>query len=171
MSNVSPVASPNGQFFSPKETILRHTKHSYRMWLMLCSGVDSVITNAFNFDLLLFIKQVGNQNIARVIVKQSICFDSIEKKERYYPVEIHLSMPERHWFTAEAFTALHTQHTPQKLFTRTSNICQTDLRNSECFFLKQLFHIHAPTKGWGGRWLWTISASRLCSSLLISDQF
>lgn len=96
MSNMSPVASPNGQFFATEETILRHTKHSYRMWLTLCSGVDSVMTNPFNFDLLLFIKQVGNKNIARIIVKQSICFDSIEKKERYYPVTIYLFMPERH---------------------------------------------------------------------------
>lgn len=45
----------------------------------LISGVDSVMTNPFNFDLLVFVKQVGLQNIARIISKQGICFDSIEK--------------------------------------------------------------------------------------------
>lgn len=35
------------------------------------------MTNLFNFDLLIFDKQVGIQNIARIIFKQSICFDSI----------------------------------------------------------------------------------------------
>lgn len=37
------------------------------------------MTNPFNFDLLIFVKQVGLQNIARIISKQGICFDSIEK--------------------------------------------------------------------------------------------
>lgn len=46
----------------------------------LISGVDSVMTNPFNFDLLIFVKQVGIQNITRIIFKQVICFGSIEKK-------------------------------------------------------------------------------------------
>lgn len=46
------------------------------------SGVDFVMTNPFNFDLFLFVKQVGIQNIARIIFKQSVCFDSIKKKRK-----------------------------------------------------------------------------------------
>lgn len=68
-----------------------------------------MMTNSFNFDLFIFIKQMGIQNIVRIIFKQSICFDSIEKekkkkrettkhrkRERYYPVTIYPFMPERH---------------------------------------------------------------------------
>lgn len=140
----------------------------------LFSGVDSVMTNPFNFDLLIFDKQVGIQNIARIIFKQSICFDSIKKKkkhnrkkERYYPLTTYLFMPERNWFTAEAFTALHMQHAPQKLFTRTRNICRADRRNSEGFFYNNYSIFMHPWKdGVGGRWLWTTSAFLLLRSLL-----
>lgn len=51
------------------------------MWLVFSSGVGSAVTNPSNFDSLIFVEQVGIQNIVRIIVKPSICFGGIEKKQ------------------------------------------------------------------------------------------
>lgn len=107
------------------------------------------MANPSNFDSLIFVEQVGIQNIVRIIVKPSICFGGIGKKagkkQRYYPVTIPPFIPERHRFTAEPFAALHT---PQKLFTRTRNLCQADLWNPEDFFSCKNHSIFRMGGGW-----------------------
>jgi len=63
------------------------------------------------------------------------------------------------------------QHMPQKLFTRTRNIWQDDLWNSEGFFYNNYSKFMHPWKdGVGGRWLWTASAFLFSRSLSLSDQ-
>lgn len=72
MGNLSPTRK---WFSGTQSTPIRCGSH-------LLSGVDSVMTNPFNFDLLLFVKQVGIQNIARIIFKQSICFAVLKKQKK-----------------------------------------------------------------------------------------
>lgn len=71
-----------GNYSLSRKWFFRTQSTPVRCASCLVSGVDSVMTNSFNFDLFIFIKQMGIQNIVRIIFKQSICFDSIEKEKK-----------------------------------------------------------------------------------------
>lgn len=152
----------------------------------LVSGVDSVMTNSFNFDLFIFIKQMGIQNIVRIIFKQSICFDSIEKERKRKKEKQQNTEKGRDiilWqYILLCLRGIDLQQRHLQLFT-----CSTLLKN--CLWEQETFaeltceilsffscnnysiFMHPRKNEVGGRMLWTTSALLLFRSLLVSDQF
>lgn len=150
----------------------------------LVSGVDFVMTNPFHFDLFIFIKQMGIQNTVRIIFKQSICFDSIEKKKkkRNNKTQKKGEILSCDNISFLCLRGIDLQQRHLQLFT-----CSTLFKN--CLWEQETFaeltceilsffscnnysiFMHPRKDEVGGRMLWTTSALLLFRSLLVSDQF